>query len=69
MLFLLLFFILFINVNLNLMNKYKPHTILQYKEALVPNETILPAGLTQSTKGIELIIGTTTYYFPLFTAT
>jgi hypothetical protein len=43
---------------------------LQYTTGVVvANETTLPAGLTQSTKGIQLVIGTTTYYLPLFTAT
>jgi hypothetical protein len=43
---------------------------LQYTTGIVvANETTLPAGLTQSTKGIQLVIGTTTYYLPLFTAT
>jgi hypothetical protein len=42
---------------------------LTYKDAVAVNETTLPAGLTQSTKGIELVIGTTTYYLPLFTST
>ena len=43
---------------------------LQYTTGIVvANETTLPAGLTQSTKGIEVIIGGTTYYLPLFTAT
>lgn len=42
---------------------------LEYKDAVAVNETTLPAGLTQSDKGIQLVIGTTTYYLPLFTAT
>jgi hypothetical protein len=42
---------------------------LTYKDAVVPNETTLPSGLTQSANGIQLVIGSTTYYLPLFTAT
>lgn len=43
---------------------------LQYTTGIVvANETTLPAGLTQSNKGIEVVIGGTTYYLPLFTAT
>jgi hypothetical protein len=43
---------------------------LQYTTGIVvANETTLPSGLTQSTNGIQIVIGGTTYYLPLFTAT
>jgi hypothetical protein len=42
---------------------------LTYKDAVAVNETTLPSGLTQTDKGIQLVIGSTTYYLPLFTAT